>query len=138
MAAEPGLPNRERRKHPRVPDIFIVTYRLKSPFEVALKMKEKEYAAVAMDVSEGGLGVDVPQEIPVNTQVRLKFKMVNEFLASEQDRQRFFDLDGESRYCRILSEVSYRVGVLFKGVSAEDSAFIAKYVKDQALKKYID
>ena len=126
----------ERRKHKRATDVFIVTYRLKSPFDVDLTVGPKEYAAVAMDVGEGGLGVDVGQAIPVGTLAHLKFKIVNEVSASERHRQRLFDLDGESRHCRPLGEKNYRVGLVFKNVSPEESGFIATYVKDQALKKY--
>ena len=117
--------------------MFIVTYRLRSPFDVDLTVGSREYAAVAMDVSEGGLGVDVGQAIPVGTQAHLKFKMVNEVSATEHNRQHMFSLDGESRYCRPMSEKSYRVGIVFKNISAEESSFIATYVKDQALRKYV-
>ena len=136
MSDKTGLPNEDRRKHKRAADVFIVTYRLWSPFDVDLTVGEREYAAVAMDIGEGGVGVDVAQAILVDTQVHLKFKMVNEVSASERNRQRAFSLDGESRYCQLMSEKSYRVGIVFKSLSAEESHFIATYVKDQALRKY--
>ena len=126
----------ERRKHRRAADVFMVTYRLKSPFEVTVRTEEQDYAAVAMDIGEGGVGVNVDREISVGAQVRLQFRMFNEISASEKNRQRAFDLDGESRHCRIVGEKNYHVGILFKNASPEDRAFIASYVKDQALKKY--
>ena len=136
MSDRSEFPDKDRRKHRRAADVFIVTYRLRSPFAVTLEMKEKEYAAVAMDISEGGLGVDTPEELPSGAPVRLKFKMVNDLAASEQNRQRSFELDGESRYCRLVGEKSYRVGVLFKETTPEERVFIANYVRDQSLKKY--
>ena len=136
MSDKPGLPNEDRRKYKRAADVFIVTYRLQSPFEVNLTVGPREYAAVAMDIGEGGMGMDVSQAIPVGTPVRLKFKIVNEVAASERNRQHVFSLAGESRYCQLMGEKSHRVGVIFKDVSAEESVFIATYVKDQALRKY--
>ena len=136
MTDKPGTPQ-DRRKHKRAEDVFIVTYRLRSPFEVAVVAGTREYAAVAMDISEGGIGIDVAQEIPAGTQVLLKFNIVNELSASEQHRQRAFSLGGESRYCRLMKKESYRAGILFKDASAEDRAFISAYVLDQALKKYV-
>ena len=136
MTAKPGSPGEDRRKYKRVPDTFIVTYELRSPFEVDLRSGRREYAVVAMDISEGGMGVEISQPISAGAQVRLKFKMVNEVSASERSRQRTFDLEGEARYCQNAKEKSYRAGILFKSVSAEERAFIGAYVKDQALRKY--
>ena len=132
-----GTGGEDRRKHKRAVDVFIVTYRLRSPFDVDLKVGAQEYAAVAMDISEGGLGVDTGQPIGVGAGVRLRFKMVNEVSSSERNKERDFDLEGEARYCRVIKEKSHRVGIVFKSISAEEKAFIATYVKDQALRKYV-
>jgi hypothetical protein len=138
MANEPEeVPQPERRKHRRAEEVFIVTYRLWTPFEVDVKIGTKEYAAVAMDISEGGVGIDVGQQIPIGTQVRIKFKIVNEAAATEQNKRRAFELDGECRYCELMHLKGYRVGIVFKNMSPDESAYIAAFVKDQALKKYI-
>ena len=71
MNAKPGSPGEERRKHKRASDIFIVTYRLASPFDVDLRVGPREYAAVAMDISEGGMGVDTGQAVAVSARVRM-------------------------------------------------------------------
>ena len=137
MSDKPEHSREERRKYKRAEDIFIVTYRLKSPFEVALQVGDRDFAAVAVDIGEGGMGVDVMQEIPVGTQLRLKFEIENPVSVSPQNRRRRFELDGESRYCEVTPKQTYRVGCLFKSISVEDRAFIAEYVKDQALRKYV-
>ena len=136
MSEKPFFSDAERRKHKRASDIFIVTYRLRSPFEVDLRMGDKEYAAVALDIGQGGVGVDVGQEIPVGAEVRLKFEMVNALAVSQRNQRHKFELDGQSRYCRSAQKNSFRVGILFGGVSAEESEFISEYVKDQSLSQY--
>lgn len=138
MSDQSSFANKDRRKFKRAADVLIVTYRLKSPFEVVLQKGDWKYAAVALDISEGGVGIDVGQEIPSGTEVLLRFEIVNEFLVPDWDKRRKFELDGECRYCEPTDKKSYRVGILFKKISAEDREFIATYVKDQSLKKYLD
>ena len=136
MSDKPYFSDAERRKHKRASDIFIVTYRLRSPFGVDLRTGGREYAAVALDIGEGGIGLDVGEEIHVGAQVQLKFEMVNRLAVSEKNRQRLFQLNGESRYCRPAQKNSFRVGILFENASSEESAFISEYVKDLSLSQY--
>jgi hypothetical protein len=138
MSDKPSSPHEDRRQFKRAAHMSIVTYRLKSPFEVTLQMGDWKHAAVALDVSQGGVGIDVGQEIPVGTQVLLRFEIVNEFLVADREKQRKFELEGEVRYCESTNKKAYRVGIFFKKISAEDIEFIAGYVKDHALKKYLD
>jgi hypothetical protein len=132
---DPKRTDRERRRHPRAEEIFIVTYRLKSPLDVTLQESGRAYAAVAMDIGAGGLGVDVDRRIAPGTRLHLTFKMVNDLAAAERNREREFTLDGECRYCEVTPKQSWRAGILFKNASGEDGEFISEYIKDQTLKR---
>jgi len=126
----------EKRQYKRVPDAFIVTFQLKSPRAIVLQAGNQEYDAIALDVSEGGVGVDSGQEIPVGAEVLMRFRILNELSVSDNDRRREIVVEGESRYCRSTDPTNYRVGLLFKNLTEDDRAFLARYVKDQLLGKY--
>ena len=128
-------PTGERRKFKRVGDIFIVTYRLKSLIQVVLRTPEKEYAGVAKDISAGGMAVDVSQKIAVGTKIRLGFTIVNSLAASESDRMRVFDLEGQVRSFNPTQKSDFRLGVMFRYISAEDSEYIAEYARIQELRQ---
>lgn len=126
----------EKRKHKRIEDIFIVTYRLKAAIDVKLTDDgHHEYAAVAMDISEGGIGVDVAHKIPLGSHLVMQFTLVNPLSPSEDGRQRTFELDGQCQYCAPTDKNSFRVGVLFQNMTIEDTEFISEYVRVQALRK---
>ena len=125
----------ERRQHKRVDDIFTVTYRLRSTIDVTIQTPEQEYTGVAVDICEGGVGVEVAQKIPTGTPLRLRFTIVNTLAASESARQRTFDLEGQSRHCQPTEKNRYRAGILFNNITAEESRFISDYVRVQLLKK---
>ena len=123
-----------KRRHKRVSETFIITYRLKAPFNVKVVLGNTECAAVAIDISEGGLGLDSTYEIPVSAKVSLHFTLLNELAATEAERHRVFSLEGESRYCEPTPERGYRVGVHFTNITPEQKEHIAGFVRDQSLK----
>jgi c-di-GMP-binding flagellar brake protein YcgR len=128
----------DRRRFKRAEEIFIVTYRLKSAISVTVETRGKEFAAVAMDISAGGVGLDTSVKIDVGTPLRMRFTIVNPLAASEKDRQRVFELDGQCRYCAPSNMRSFRAGITFENISTEDSDFIADFVRVQALRRSED
>ncbi len=128
----------ERRQHRRVPDSFLVAYRLLSTRAAAVRLDNNERDAIALDLSEGGLGLDAVDEIPVGAEITLRFKILNELSSTERDKRREFTLKAESRYCRLTQQNNYRVGLLFKDISEQDREFIATYVKDQQLSMWLN
>ena len=133
MADPAESSGQERRQHKRLSDVFMVAYRLKTPLDVVMISDGKELAAVAMDISEGGLGIDALQGLAVGSKVRMKFRLINEVAVSSKHLERSFTLDGECRYCEMSPKQSYRAGILFKNATDEDRGFIAVYIKDQTL-----
>ena len=128
-----GNPEKERREHPRTVQTFTVTYKLTLPLPVLMFAEAEEYPAVAMDVSEGGIGLDVDRPLPLNTFVNLRFQMANDVTTAENYRQRLFNVDGQIRHCTIRDEDLYRVGVLFRQITSEERDFIVTYIRDLSL-----
>ena len=126
----------DRRKDKRVEDIFTVTYRLRETIDVKIKTPdEKQYTGVAVDISAGGIGVVVTQKIPAGTRLHLKFTLVNTLSPSDTNRQRTFELTGQSRHCQPTHNGAFRAGILFDDINAEQSTFINEYVRVELLKK---
>ena len=124
----------ERRRHKRVPDFFMIAYRVRSPFTVRIRFGEKECDAVAQDIGEGGLGLVTNYEIPIDTRVQLKFTIYNPLADDESRRLRKFEPEGEVRFGTFVKGKDYRCGVQFLQISMADRLFISEYVKSQGLK----
>jgi c-di-GMP-binding flagellar brake protein YcgR len=136
MTDASNTPGKERREHKRVRDTFIVTYKLNVPLPVSLTASGDEYAGVAMDISEGGMAVDVDREIPPGTVVQLRFEMENAAAKDPQMRRRLFRLEGQTRHCSTRTHKYFRLGVLFSNLTEEERVFIAAYIKDLALNRH--
>ena len=124
----------ERRTHRRVPDSFMVLYKVRSPFTVRIKFGEKECDAVAQDICEGGIGLITNNEIPVGARVHLKFTVYNPLAIDEDQRSRKFEPEGEVRFGTFVKGKDYRCGIQFMQISIPDRLFISEYVRSQELK----
>ncbi len=126
---------KEKRQYPRTPDSFIAIYRLVLPLPVLMKMDAEEYPAVAMDLSEVGMSLDVDQELLVGAIVSLRFELINSRQTAMGFHDRLFRLEGEIRHCTMRDQQLYRIGILFKQTTPEERVFIATYIKDLSLKE---
>ena len=99
-----------KRLYRRSAAAFEITYRVLEPFEAHLDLGGKEKAAIAGDLSEGGLALSTDYPLPVGGVVLLKFRL----------RDRIFQLKADIRYMALEQKHSYRVGVHFLNASADD------------------
>lgn len=120
----------EKRQFKRVNTSFTVMYRVNSPLSVSMMTGEKKEAALALDISEGGMGVLINYDIPISTIVTVKFTMVNLAAPRIEDQYRSMELEGEVRYSLYIKEkYAYRVGICFINISNNERNFIANFVK---------
>lgn len=129
------LTGKDRRQHPRAEGEFAVIFNLTLPIPVNMDAGAEEYPAVALDVSVGGIGLDVDRPITIETPVKLRFELINTKTELEEYRLRFFKLEGHVRYCGELKRQHYHVGVQFTQISPEESDFIETYIKDLNLQQ---
>ena len=127
---------KDRRKHNRAEDTFIVTYKFSLPLPVIMNTDSEEYPAVAMDISESGIGLDVDRPLSLETPVHLRFELFNTLTSVDAYRSKTFKLNGQVRHCTLRDRNLYRVGILFQDIAAEGRDFIATYIKDLALSKF--
>ena len=134
MSAQSNSDFRDRRRFKRIADSFFVTYKVKSPSTVRIRLGDKECDALAQDIGEAGVGLLTNYEIPSDALLNLKFTIFNDAYTTEKDRSRKFELEGEVRYKVYTDDKSYRLGICFVTISAMDRDFIANYVRVQELK----
>jgi c-di-GMP-binding flagellar brake protein YcgR len=91
---------------------------------------EKKETAIALDISEGGMGLLINYDIPVSAIVMLKFAMINVAAPRIEDQYRSMELEGEVRYSFYIEEkYAYRVGISFVNISNDERKFIAHFVE---------
>ena len=118
----------DKRRFKRVPDSFLIMYRVRFPFTVHVRIGMKECDAVATDVGEEGIGFLTNYDIPANSLLNLQFNILNETAPFRELGSRAFELDGEVRYV-LLSSYGYQLGIHFMKIGQRDRDFIARYVE---------
>jgi c-di-GMP-binding flagellar brake protein YcgR len=120
----------DRRNHKRAQVSFNVFYRIDSPLEIRIRIGDKEFAAVAIDIGEGGMALLTNHDIPAPGRVSMNFTMYNDKAATPDERRKSAAVVGEIRYCSAQpKEKAYRIGIRYLDLSREDRSFIAKFVQ---------
>lgn len=120
----------EKRQQQRVAVNFIVMYRVSFPLSLRMMVGDKEVCAIAQDLSEGGMAVLTNYEIPLASQVQVKFIVLNELAPDIRQRTRSLQVNGEVRYCFMTRERVFRLGVHFLDLSNADRTFISDFVRN--------
>jgi len=120
----------ERRRFKRAEVNFIVFYKVNSPLTVRMRFGNIDINALALDISEGGMGVLTDYDLPALSIVTVRFIMLDDNAPSAESRTRSIEVKGEVRYnFWIEEERAYRLGIQFIGLSDEDRNFIANFIK---------
>ena len=122
----------ERRKFQRTKVSFIVIYRVNSPITVRIQIGAEEADAIALDLSEGGMAIITKYEIPAATLVTLKFIIIDTAAVNIEERTRVLEIAGEVCYVSSVQKLTYRLGIKFMELTADDRAFIAHFVTRNA------
>lgn len=81
-----------------------------------------------VDISEGGLGLEVDQYIQPESRVLVELP---KFLPLAVDRLKDMRFIGEVRYCLLSASSRWRCGVKFVNVTTEDRALLEKLLARQ-------
>ena len=116
----------EKRKFVRSRAGFMVTYKVKDPFEARRDFGEAERDGVANDLSEQGLSLLTDYDLPVGAVIFMKFRLSSNVVFTPEGRSRKLELRGEVRHSLHTQERStYRAGVRFQNLPADVRTFIA-------------
>lgn len=118
-----------RRQSARMDAAFSLSYSIEKPYDLRIKLGlADEASALMQDLSDLGMAIITQYDIPVGTQLRLKFNLMNLRLTGEKRLRRMeFIADAVSNV--VLPDNSHRIGIRFDNISEEDKAAIRDFVK---------
>jgi c-di-GMP-binding flagellar brake protein YcgR len=131
-------PRSEKRKFKRVEVSFIVSYNVDAPLSVRMSVGKREFDAVALDLSEGGMAILTKYTdfyaIPIFTMLIVKFTIIDNAAVKIQDRYKPIEIKGEVRSSLFMKEQkAYRLGISFINVSNEQRKFIVEFINLSSL-----
>lgn len=121
--------DQNKRKFERVPLDVDLYFRVNKPPEVRLKIQDIIKIGHALDISEGGMSFLLDAEVLKGTEVEINFNLIIGEIHNPK-----IEVKGEVRYCFPRDpEKSFRIGVQFTKIDANDKILIASYVKSNPL-----
>jgi c-di-GMP-binding flagellar brake protein YcgR len=123
----------EHRAGKRASTPVTVLYTVRAPFAVRIRIGDSDCSALAQDIGEGGMGLLVNRDLPIDSLLALKFTILNDLEPKTEERRRIFELDAQVRSCLLIEKIDYRLGVRFVSILEPDRVYIARYVKSNAL-----
>ncbi len=120
--AKPGL---ERRKHLRVPVDLSVSYSVKPPAQVQIKIDGQQRDATMVNVSEGGMALVIDCALPEMTKLDIRFQ-----LHPKRGRPVVVTCVGQVCYNFLLADYHrYHTGIEFIMIRDEEKRLVADFVK---------
>ena len=112
-----GYVGPERRRAKRVKTTFIVIYKVGYPLQVRMTVRERDINAIMINLSEAGMAILTNYNIPVSTLLLMKFILINENSALDEERVRPMEIAGEVRYSISGERDERRLGIYFTQIS---------------------
>lgn len=116
-----------RRKHKRVPVNFILRYRIRKPLEVIMRIGNMEINAVMIDLCEGGMAIVTDYDIPLGTELALKFTLVNTYTRDLAQRNKVVEASGRVTDITPMDKAN-RLGISFTEISKQHVITIVDFV----------
>lgn len=121
----------DRRRSQRKEAAFTLTCSIEKPYDLATGLGIVDGAGALMqDLSDLGAAIITKHGIPLGSQLRVKFNLINLRLIGEK-RLRRMELIACAVSNLVLPDKSYRIGIRFDKISEEDKAAIRKFVSSQ-------
>lgn len=117
----------ERRKYRRVKVGLTVVYRKNKDPDVLIRDDKGENAASMIDIGEGGLAIITAVNVPVDTELSIKFALF-EAVGQKGEFYGDFELLGKVSSNVIVEKDFHRLGIAFQGINDKIRADIANFV----------
>lgn len=120
----------EKRKFKRIKVNFTAIFRIDKPIYVRMMVGNREVDGALLDLSEGGLCILTPFDIPPATVLLIKFVLID---AQGQKEKQIAKMDvvGDVRYNILFAKKEHRLGVSFTQISDKDRKTIAEFVESK-------
>jgi c-di-GMP-binding flagellar brake protein YcgR len=126
-----GHSGSDRRRFQRMRMNLTVVYRVDKPMTVRILIGDKEIEAVTVDLSEGGMAILTDYDIPVGTDLVIKFTLCK---VDKEGKITFYGpmvIAGDVR-SNVLSEEKkgeHRLGIRFAQMNEKDKLELIGYLK---------
>jgi c-di-GMP-binding flagellar brake protein YcgR len=117
----------EKRKHKRVPVNFIIRYRIRKPLEVIMLIGNMEINALMTDLSEGGMAIVTDYDIPLGTELALKFTLVNTYTRDYAQRNKVVEASGCVTDVTPIDKAN-RLGISFTEIAKQHVITIVDFI----------
>jgi len=120
----------EKRKFKRIKVNFTAIFRIDKPIYVRMMVGNREVDGALLDLSEGGLCILTPFDIPPATVLLIKFVLIDAQGPKEKEIAKM-DVVGDVRYNILFAKKEHRLGVSFTQISDKDRKTIAEFVESR-------
>jgi c-di-GMP-binding flagellar brake protein YcgR len=117
---------KERRKFARVKNKCVIMSKISSPASGGVISRNKEFNAIMLDLSIGGMAFLNRSNIPKNTLLTNKFILINNITANQARRLRLVEVKAKALYSLLTKKGMYRIGLQFTRLSKDARIFINK------------
>jgi len=129
---EDELKGQNRRNSQRSDAAFTLNFSIEKPFELRITLGlPGEVGALMQDLSDSGAAIITQYDLPLGTQLRVKFNLMNLRLVGEK-RLRRMELIAEVASNSVMPDASHRIGIRFVKISEEDKAAIGDFVQKKS------
>jgi len=119
----------ENRKSERIGAAFNLTYSVEKPYALRVSLGVADgIEAIMLDLSELGMAIITKYDLPIGTQLHVKFNIIDLHLTGEE-RRRHMELPADIVSNVFIPKSSHRIGVRFSRISDEDRRAIRDFVK---------
>lgn len=118
----------DRRRFQRLRLNLTVVYRVDEPMTVRMMIGDQEIEATTLDVSEGGMALLTKYNIPVGTNLVIKFTL---FRVEKDGKVNFYGpmiISGEVRSNVIAENNEHRLGICFITVEMRDKSELTSFL----------
>jgi c-di-GMP-binding flagellar brake protein YcgR len=118
----------DRRKFQRVKVDFSVSYLVREPMEVSMRVEGKKVKTIMFDISEEGMALKSEYDVPLRALLTIDF--ILEYASKLRgDIMRRMEIEGRIVNKRTLAENMFRYGVHFEKIRQEDREAIVDFVR---------
>jgi len=117
---------KERRKFARIKNKCVIMSKMSSPASGGAILRNKEFNAIMLDLSIGGMAFLNRNKIPKNTLLTNKFILISGITANQARRLRLIEVKARALYNLLTKKGMYRIGLQFTRLSKDARIFINK------------
>ncbi len=125
--------NQDQRKSERLDTAFTLIYQVEKPLALRMELGfTNSIDALMLDLSDLGMAIITRHDLPVGTQLCIKFNIIDLHLEGDA-RWQPMEITGQTVSNILLPDSSHRIGMRFDRISEADKLAISNFVRRNKL-----